>query len=131
MPDFSAMLAQLQDLWPVLTGFISLLAMGALMWLKTQFVTWNAYDKRQEKIERRFTGHEERLNAQDGRIVSLEGNMGKIMGILDEMPRRDDIQEVRGDLKHVTAVLSGVKDLVERQEAQVSMLQNHLLRAGR
>lgn len=132
MPDFHALL--LQNIGTVMAGLFSLLALLILVWLKKYFVTWKVYDVRQQKIDRLFADHEARLSRQGEQIAVVEGIACTISDALAKLPQREDlltleisITEMRGSLRELGASVLGVKDLVERQEAQTAMLQEHVL----
>lgn len=138
MPNIDAMLAQLQNLWPALTGLFSLLAVLTLVWLKKHFVTWRSYDKRQARLDALLANHETRLAAQHNRLAVVEGDVNQVAAALGRLPQREDLQslelglaEVRGGLREVNAGMQGIKDLVERQEAQTGLLNEHLLSLGK
>lgn len=132
MPDIHSLL--MQNIGTILTGLASLAAVLALVWLKKHFVTWKAYDARQERIDRRFSDHDTRLDKQGNRVAAIESGMCKVADALDQLPRREDIlnlelglSEVRGGLREVSANIQGLRDLVERQEGQTLLLQEHVL----
>lgn len=136
MPDFYDVL--MQHLGTVVTGAVSLAAVLALVWLKKHFVTWTVYDARQEKVDRRFADHEDRLARQGAQIAAVEGVTTTISDALSKLPQRDDLltldismTELRGGLREVNASMQGLKDLVERQEVQTNLLHEHLLSAGK
>ena len=132
MPDLHALL--MQNIGTILTGLASLAAVLALVWLKKHFVTWKAYDARQEKIDRRFADHEARLTRQGEQIAAVESIASTITDALAKLPQREDLltleislTEMRGSLREMGASVNGLKDLVERQETQTTLLHEHLL----
>lgn len=130
----TAMIDLLQRLWPLLTGLCSIIAVLALVWLNRYFVTWKSYDKRQLEIDQILDGHDKRLAWHSERINAVEGHVSDISTVLARLPQREDmlnlelgLSEVRGGLREVNASMQGLRDVVERQEGQVSMVTEHLL----
>ena len=143
MPDLYSFL--LLNLGTIATGIASLLAVAALFWLRRHFVTWKAYDTRQATIDRRFAEqdkrfaeHDVRLTRQGARIAAVEGVTGTITDALAKLPQREDLlalevglAEMRGGLREVNANIQGLHALVERQESQTLLLQQHVLDLGK
>lgn len=132
MPDLHSLL--MQNIGTVLTGFVSLAALLVLVWLKKHFVTWKAYDARQEKIDRRFAEHDARLTRQGDRVAAIEGGMSKMTEALGKLATREDmlalelsISEMRGGLREVNATVQGVREAQDRQEEQINMLTERLM----
>ena len=132
MPDLHALL--MQNIGTVLTGLASLAAVLALVWLKKHFVTWKAYDARQEKIDKRFADHDARLSRQSDRVAAIEGGMSRMTEALGKLATREDmlnlelsISEMRGGLREVNATVQGVREAQDRQEEQINMLTERLM----
>ena len=134
MPDFAETLKLMQDLWPVLTGLVSVFAFLALIWLKRHFVTWKAYDAKKMEVAQRFEDHEQRLSRQGDRIASIEGGMTRMTEALGKLATREDIltlelglSEVRGSQRELDAKVEGIRSMMASQKDQVAMLTEHLL----
>jgi len=117
----------LQNIWPIITGAVSLVAILLLWWLQRHFVTWKAYDVRISNVDRRLGEHAAKLEAQGERTAELEGALKAITATLEVLPRREDILRLEGGLREIKATMEGVKTLKERQEKQINMLTEHLL----
>lgn len=132
MPDFHYLF--MQNMGTALTGFASLAAVLALVWLKKHFVTWKAYDVRQKKIDQRFADHDARLSRQSDRVAAIEGGMSRMTEALGKLATREDmlalelsISEMRGGLREVNATVQGVREGQDRQEEQINMLTERLM----
>lgn len=133
MPDLQALL--LPHLGTIATSACSLAAVVVLWWLSKHFVTWRAYDGRQRKIDTRFTAHEKLLRRHGQQLTAIEGVTKTIADALGRLPQREDLlklelglTEMRGNLQEMGATVHGVKALVERQEAQTTLLHEHILK---
>lgn len=136
MPDLYTLL--LQNIGAITPAAASLFAILALVWLKKHFVTWKAYDARLKTIDHRFADHEARITRQGEQIAAVEGVTSSIADALANLPQREDLQaleislmELRGNLREINAGMHGLKDLVERQETQTSLLHEHILGMGK
>lgn len=132
MPDLHSLL--MQNIGTILTGLASLAAVLALVWLKKHFVTWKAYDARQEKIDKRFADHDARMTRQSDRVAAIEGGMSRMTEALGKLATREDmlalelsISEMRGGLREVNATVQGVREAQDRQEEQINMLTERLM----
>lgn len=124
----------MQNIGTILTGLASLAAVLALVWLKKHFVTWKAYDARQEKIDKRFADHDARMTRQSDRVAAIEGGMSRMTEALGKLATREDmlalelsISEMRGGLREVNATVQGVREAQDRQEEQINMLTERLM----
>jgi len=130
--------AATQHLRESIMGLGSLVALLTLMWLRRYFVTWKAYDVRQKKVDQRLEEHAERLRRQGEQLGTLQNSMNGIADSLSRLPTKEDIHALHvaqvqqgGELREIRADVKGMKTLMERQDAEITLMHQHLLDKNR
>ena len=100
------------------TGVIVTVLLAMIGWLR---VRWAALDKRVDDQAARIDSHADRLTGMEA--------------ALRQMPAREDLHRMEvsvtamaGELKTVSAHLSGQRDIMTRLEAVVGRHEDHLLK---
>lgn len=103
----------------------------ALLWLRASFVPRSEFRAVVDEIEKQMAAQDVRIGKQmamqDVRIGESEKGFAKIMGALEAMPKQADflaisvsMVKLEGKLGQLGEGVNGVKEIVNRVEAQVS-----------
>ncbi len=146
MPQF------LKEWWPVISWGFSFVFSGVAMWgvwsMKKGLVTRDAYEKDRKEDgnarEAERTRYAEdvqqihaRVNRANDRIDDRKREHAVLKERVDALPAKDDVhglgksvEELRGDVKGLTARVDGLGQILARIEHPLNLLLEHQVKGG-
>jgi hypothetical protein len=116
------------DRWLLILNAGELIAMVVfaiiLLWLRSIFATRGQHTD----LERRVQGHADRLNTGDGRFARIEDRVGSLPTADATQKLAVSIERLNGDVRTLSAQLSGTEQLHKALERQVSVIDEFLRR---
>jgi len=118
----------------IIASIGSILGIVILAVLARYFVTLRDYEKAQKMVTEDIDKLTGKVENQVIRTTVLEGEVLRMETSLQNLPQKDDFKtldlklfEMNGRISEMTAGLTGLKEVIQKQDTQLTMVHEHLL----